>query len=52
MRCVGVAVARLAEDSRYDQRHRSHASGSAFGALETGYSVPEDRVLPRPDDGQ
>jgi hypothetical protein len=52
MRCVGVADAPLAEDSRYGQRHRSHASGSACGAMETGYSVPEDRVLPRPDKAQ
>lgn len=52
MRCVEVAIVRLAEGCRYNKRHRSHASGSACGALETGYSVPEDRVLLEQDIAQ
>lgn len=52
MRCVEVAIVRLAEGCRYNKRHRSHASGSACGALETGYSVPEDRVLLEQDSAQ
>ena len=31
---------------------RSHASGSACGAIETGFSVPEDRVSPEVYHGQ
>jgi hypothetical protein len=32
-------MVRLAESSRYGQRHGSHASGSACGAIETEYSL-------------
>jgi hypothetical protein len=36
---VEVAIVRLVEGCRYNQRHCSHASGSACGATETGYPL-------------